>query len=620
MVKDFMLHGSIGPVEFYVFLAGGNVGNTYFYEEDGPNMRFFSRGNELILSPDGIRHYKGTGGSFCEYMFGVEKPFKDLIKKEVMNRLVMFGAFLDRDERLVFTNDTSGSESFHRLFLLGHAVKNYYFFVSSDNKNKNEYKKRQRHIVRSVGKFLKRTSLIADDRDAELLNGLVKELKEPRSTVFIFKLVYRENLEFYKTFKTFYSEKRTLIPEEENYLNSMAARYGIDNYQQERMKIDSMYRHPENRSIVDEYRDILLDIADKETAEHSELARLDRLRTLSIRNNIPGILFDTLDELLLKDKNVETFEEPEYLKESRAILENLFFKSPSLKRHIIKEDIAKLIRAKHIAHLQSETGFERVLLEIGRACDEFAREKNDFSIFEELGSIITYFDRFDNVHSSLSRIAFMEHLDLTENSLRSLMGNKKEFDELDGDLFKDIFISELLSNKYITAFGKKKIKVLYEGIEKVSRGDSSLRDLVLDLYKIGEEERIYKYIRTALKERIHELYTFLDIKEEMLRIRREIENELIERKIAWEIRENLFEKVLLDLKKESYYLSHLLPVIIKNKDIALREDFLLNSGLDRFYIEGLEQGYLKDNGFDSVILEPMKDEKEFSGAGGGERI
>ena len=65
-------------------------------------------------------------------MFGVEKPFKDLMKREIANRLIMFGAFLDASERVVFTNDVEGRESFYRLFLQGHAVKNYYFFVSSD--------------------------------------------------------------------------------------------------------------------------------------------------------------------------------------------------------------------------------------------------------------------------------------------------------------------------------------------------------------------------------------------------------------------------------------------------------------------------------------------------------
>lgn len=617
MVKNFMLHGDIGSTEFFVFVGGANVSNTYFYEEEGPNIRFFSRGNELTLSLDRV-HYKGRGGSFCEYMFGVEKPFKDLIKKEVLNRLVMSGAFLDRDERLIFTNDIVGSESFHRLFLLGHAVKNYYFFVSSDLQS--EPKKRQRNIVRSIGKFLKRTDLIARDKDTELLDGLVAELDEPRSTVFIFKLVHRENMEFYTAFQTAYSKKRMLLPEEETHLNGIATRYHIDDYQQERMKIDCMYRHHENRSIVDEYRDILLDIAHKETAQHPELARLHRLRTLSIRNNIPGILFDTLDELLLKGKDVQAVEEPEYLKESRAILENLFFKAPSLKRNIIKEDIAKLIRAKHVAHSHSDMGFERVLLDIGRSCDEFARENNDFTIFEELSSIITYFDRYDNVHSSLNRIAFMEHPELSEDLLRSLMGNKKEFDALDKNLFKEIFIIDLFVNKYITTFGKKKIKVLYDGIEKVFRGDASLRDLVSDLHKISEEERAYKYIRTVLKERIHELYTSLNAREEMMRIRNEIERELIKKGISGEIREHLFDRVMLDLKKESYYLNHLLPIIMKNRDPALREDFLNNSGLDRFYIEGLEKEYLKGDGLSRFISEPAKEEKEFLETGGGERI
>jgi hypothetical protein len=40
---------------------------------------------------------------------------------------------------------------------------------------------------------------------------------------------------------------------------------------------------------------------------------------------------------------VQATEEPEYLKESRAILENLFFKSALLKRHIIKEDTTKYV-------------------------------------------------------------------------------------------------------------------------------------------------------------------------------------------------------------------------------------------------------------------------------------
>ena len=82
MIQDLRLHGEIGSVEFFAFVGGANSHNPYFYEEEESRIRFFSKGNEFIIDKDGI-HYKGTGGNFCEYMFGVEKPLKDLQKKRV---------------------------------------------------------------------------------------------------------------------------------------------------------------------------------------------------------------------------------------------------------------------------------------------------------------------------------------------------------------------------------------------------------------------------------------------------------------------------------------------------------------------------------------------------------
>ena len=74
--------------------------------------------------------------------------------------------------------------------------------------------------------------------------------------------------------------------------------------------------------------------------------------------------------------------------------------------------------------------------------------------------------------------------------------------------------------------------------------------------------------------------------------------------------QKLFDKTLLDLRKESFYLNHLLPAIIEKKDINLREDFLKNSGLDRFYIETIEKEYFEDKGFDSTALEQIREGKE----------
>jgi uncharacterized protein (TIGR04442 family) len=617
MIRDLRLHGSIGIVDFFAFAAGPSSYNTYFYEEEPSRIRFFSRGNEFTLSEDGIT-YKGTGGSFCEYMFGVEKPVTDVEKNDVINRLIMFGAFLDKKEKVVFTNDTEGSEKFSRLFLQGHAVTNYYFIVSSEFDG--DYRKRQQQILKAIGKFLKRTDLLSGGRDTELLGQFCAELKGEKSIVFIFKLINRMNGEYYNAFRSFYSKKRELTPQDELYLEEIVQKNGVDRYQQERMKIDVMYRHPENRIVVDEYRDILIKGMPKDTLHASESARLNRLRTLSIRNNIPVVLFDTLDSLLLKGKQIQETGEQEYLKDVRAILENLFFKDPLLKHHIIKEDIVRLIRAKHTAYTQNDRGFDQVLLDVGRACDELARETDDLSVFEEFSAIITYFDRFDNVHALLSQLAFMKNVDFREESLRSLIGNKRAFDELDSGLFKSAFVKDLLENKYITSYGKKKIKLVLKGAENIQQGEASVKDVMAEFRSVTDEEKLYHETHAALKERMRGFFPGIELKTVREKMRADITAELSARGIADKIPARLFEKAFFDLRKESLYLNQILPLAVRTMSPPLREDFLENSGLDRFYIESLEREFFREKGLDLMLLDLLRGETELSGAGGGERI
>ena len=618
MITDLRLHGGLGPVDFFAFVAGATTHNAYFYEEEPHNIRFFARGNEFTISEDGVS-YKGTGGSFCEYMFGVEKPLKDMEKEDIRNRLVMFGAFLDDKEHVVFTNNTEGGETFERLFLQGHPVVNYYFIVSSDFRG--DYKKRQKQILRAVGKFLKRADLLQDDRDTELLGRFCSSLSEDRSSVFLFKLINRVNREYYSAFRMLYSEGRGLSPEDELQIEELAVKYNIDRYQQERMKIDVMYKHPENRAVVDEYRDVLITGISRDTLQASEYARLKRLRTLSIRNDIPVNLFDKLDELLLKDRKIQETEELEYIKDARAILENLFFKDALLKRHIIKEDIVRLVKAKHQAYSQNDRGFDQVLLDVGRACDEVARETDDLRAFEEFSAIVTYFDRYDNLHSLLSQLAFMENIELREESLRSFIGNKEAFDKLDENLFKSVFIHDLLENRYITGYGKKKIKAILKGTENIRRGEATLREVIEEVKNLTAEEKLYHETHGALKKRMRNLYPGLETKRARDKIRQDIAAELIYKGVAGgEIPVKLFEKVFIDLRKESVYLNQIFPLVLRSNDRLLREDFLQNSGLDRFYVESLEREFFEEKGLDVSDLDLIRGEKIPLGVGGGERI
>ena len=60
------------------------------------------------------------------------------------------------------------------------------------------------------------------------------------------------------------------------------------------------------------------------------------------------------------------------------------------------------------------------------------------------------------------------------------------------------------------------------------------------------------------------------------------------------------------VKKEAIYLHNLLPEIIKTKDSPLREDFLINSGLDRFYIEEMEKEYFQVNSLGEEELQKIR--------------
>lgn len=63
-----------------------------------------------------------------------------------------------------------------------------------------------------------------------------------------------------------------------------------------------------------------------------------------------------------------------------------------------------------------------------------------------------------------------------------------------------------------------------------------------------------------------------------------------------------------------------MPLIIHNKDTALREDFLNNSGFDRFYIEMLGKEYFESRKLDVSLLELIREGAELPHVGGGERI
>jgi uncharacterized protein (TIGR04442 family) len=389
---------------------------------------------------------------------------------------------------------------------------------------------------------------------------------------------------------------KRIADEEFAHLTELAQNNGIDRYQQERIRIDVMYRHPDNRRIVDEYRNILCSCNLRGEINRLENARLTRLKTLSVRNKIPGALFYTLDELLRKDRKLVELEESDYISETRQILAGLFFAERQIESRVNREDMLKLLNAKKMASEHRNHAFEELLLDASKACDENIRDGADISLLEEFSYIITYLDRYDTTAQVVNQLAFMENIRIGEDMLRSILGNKKEFDALTPNLFNTLFISGVLENKYLGNYGRKKLITLLRGLEEIESGASKSPEVLEQLMAIDREEQIFHILLQNVRERIRNFYSKFSTKADQQILKREVTDELVSKKlISGEINNDLFSETILTIQKEAIYLHNLLPQIITEKSISLREDFLDNSGLDRFYVEELELEYFELN-------------------------
>jgi uncharacterized protein (TIGR04442 family) len=600
MYKDIRLHGSLGNcIEYYAIAAGVDAHKRYFFNLDQSSeseLRFFSANNEFVIGKQGISH-RGNGGSCCEYMFGVDQPLTDMAKGDVINRLVMYGTHFDQKAgALKFTDRTDGTLSYDKIFFDGNAVANYFFFLHADNFAPT-VREQQEIILRRLGKTLKRSLAIGGGDDNRIISDILSSIGLSGVQLFLFKLINTRHEEYRNAFQALYFRNKRIADDEFAQLTELATRNEIDRYQQERIRIDVMYKHPDNRRIVDEYRNILCSCNIKGEINRLENARLTRLKTLSVRNKIPGALFYTLDELLRKDRKLVETEESEYISETRQILEGLFFSERQIESRVDREDMLKLLQAKKKAAEHRNHSFEEILLDASKACDENIRDGADISLLEEFSYIITYLDRYDTTSQVINQLAFMENVRISEEMLRSILGNKKEFDNLRPNLFNSLFIDGIMENKYLGKYGRKKLATLVQGLEDVEAGRRLSADILDQLQAIDREEQLFVVLLRHVRERIRNFYSKFNTKADQVALKREVTEELHTKKLLkGEINGDLFNETILTIQKEAIYLHNLLPQIIAEKDISLREDFLDNSGLDRFYVEELELEYFELNG------------------------
>ena len=613
VIRAIVHQGYIGTaIEYFAVVAGPDVDRRFFFEQIGTSrgdvVRYFGGNSEIVLNPEGVR-FRGNGGMFGEYMFGGHLPVGDLLNEDVVNRLVLFGATADpATHELRFTLNTEGFESWDSLFLQGNAVANYLFFVD-DRKRYKDVGDRQSATLRAAGKLLKRSRRVGTGQFLTLAHDILEALGEPETTIVIVRLVHRANQRFGDICRTAYAETKSL----EDVAAAMPAEEElglIEPYQRERIQIDVIYHHPDNRELINEYKRILASCAGA-TIDSSARARLMRLRTLSLRNEVPLSIFDTLEEIVLQEPRVSVRkeDEPDYIQSTREILGG-FLLGRNITRRLSSLDLVQLMENKQRAAANRDQTFEEVLLETGRLIDEIGREEEDFERLESFGELVTLFDRIDHTTTLVNKLAFMDDVELSQEQVRSLVGNMQVFEKLRRGLFQQLFIDPVVGNEYALAYGKKKLYALTLGLLSIENNEASIADVAQSIAGINATERAYFAVYNLARRRMANFYLELNTSEGRDTFRREIRDELARDEELYDVQEaineTLLEEVITKIRLEAFYINQLLPRIIDEQDARLRSDFLANSGLDRFQIEELEHEYFEMRAFPPQLLEAVQ--------------
>lgn len=609
VIRAIVHHGFVGSlIEYFAVVVGPDVDKRFFFEQitaqRGDVVRYFGGNSEIVMNPEGVR-FRGNGGIFGEYMFGGHLPVGDLLNEEVVNRLVLFGTTVDqRQHELRFTRNTEGFETWENLFLQGNAVANYLFFID-DRKRYADVSDRQEATLKALGKLLKRSTKVGSGSFIALSHELLDVLAEPESTLVIVRLVHRANQQFADICRRSYIASRSL-EEVEGALQELS----IEPYQRQRIQIDVIYHHPDNQELIDEYKRILASCAGS-TIDSSARARLMRLRTLSLRNEVPLSIFDTLEEIVLQEPRavMRKEDEPDYIQSTREILGG-FLLGRNITRKLSSLDLVQLMENKLRAAANRDQTFEEVLLETGRFIDEIGREEEDFERLESFGELVTLFDRIDHTTTLLNKLAFMDDVELSPEQVRSLLGNMQVFEKLRRGLFQQLFIDPVVNNEYALAYGRKKLYALTLGLISIENNEESIAGVVEAISTLNRNERGFFAAYNLARRRMANFYLELNTAEGRETFRREIRAEMAHdpelRELQETMTEGLLEEVITKIRLEAFYINQLLPRIIEEQDAKLRNDFLSNSGLDRFQVEELESEYFEMRAFPPQLLESIQ--------------
>ena len=158
-----------------------------------------------------------------------------------------------------------------------------------------------------------------------------------------------------------------------------------------------------------------------------------------------------------------------------------------------------------------------------------------------------------------------------------------------------------MSNEYALAYGKKKLYALTLGLLSIENNEASIGDVAQAIAEINRNERAYFDVYNLARKRMANFYLELNTPEGRETFRLEIRAEIED-----SVSDALLDEVITKIRLEAFYINQLLPRIIDEHDPRIRNDFLSNSGLDRFQVEELESEYFEMRDYPPQLLEAIR--------------
>jgi uncharacterized protein (TIGR04442 family) len=267
-----------------------------------------------------------------------------------------------------------------------------------------------------------------------------------------------------------------------------------------------------------------------------------------------------------------------------------------------------------------ETGdrsMDNLLFNIGKLLDEKIRDGAPESAKKRFLLLTDYFHKLESAAGHLNHLAFMGSNQLDVEQLVELKQDMELFETFETGFFKQLFVDELLKSPLLDSYGRRRIKVLVDGLTqvqmvKMQKSDMKLFDMqavqaiIIRLQVLETEERLFMVLAEVVAEQSKLNQAAMSTPQGREVIQRVATIELRQRHtVVGDIPDSLFQKAFELVKLEAIYSNAILPQIVRGNH-TLRQDFIKKTGLDLFYIEDLEDRYFEQQGVSRELLDQMR--------------